>query len=88
MKVSAVLCDPGEAQALTERLGLLSEVRVSSLCPRVIALLENHRDCARDLGTHGLGLMYGRPENDPQRVSMREMERILGCLIVALGGES
>ncbi len=60
----------------------LESIMSSAALPNVRSILEGHRDFARDLGTHGIGVMAGKPKNDPQRVRARELER---CLTLLLG---
>lgn len=66
------------------RLAAIEAVRASDALPNVRALIERHRDWARDLGTHGIGAMEGKPASHEQRVRCREVERALNLLLSVL----
>lgn len=71
--------------ARCERIeSLVRPIIESPAIENVRAILDNHRQYHRDLGTHGLGLMSDRPYDSAQREHHREMERVLGLLLEVL----
>ncbi len=73
---------PVVRDTLAAHIEAMESIMASDALPRVRAILESQRDFSRDLGTHGLGVMAGKPEDDAQRVRYREIER---CLTLLLG---